>query len=113
MDFSMGAILLASIQQRSLRSLLSLICLATLLGCSQANPSPEAKVKTPLGTTQVCHHCLNPVTPVKSENLITLGGVQYVVCGAACAQEVVSGLDSQGTIVPAQTNSPFATIHLP
>lgn len=96
----MGAILLASIPQHSLRSLVSLLCIATLLGCSQANPSPEAKVKTPLGTTQVCHHCLNTVTPVKPENLITLGGVQYVVCSPACAQEVASGLDSQGTIVP-------------
>lgn len=81
-------------------SLLLAAIFAAFVGCSEANPSPQAKLKTPLGTSQVCHHCLQPVNPVTKDHLITLGGVQYVVCSPACATEVANSLDSQGTIVP-------------
>lgn len=64
------------------------VLLAALAGCGDRPAYPEAKVTTPLGKPSVCAHCEKRIESVSEQNLVTIDGVQYIVCDEKCADGV-------------------------
>ena len=72
-----------------------LICCVLLAGCGEKAPELEAKVTTPVGRPSVCAHCDKVIDNVTEEHLVTVGGVEYVVCDSKCEADLEKWIAEQ------------------
>jgi hypothetical protein len=83
-----GVIVMRSAYNRGVAALLA--CLATAVfafgpaGCQRVN-YPEPTVTKVVGNPGVCEACQKAIESVRSDQLVLLDGVQYVVCDEPCA----------------------------
>ncbi len=59
-----------------------------LIGCGEQPPHLEPKVDSPVGRPGVCAHCNEKINNVTQEHLITIDGVEYIVCDQECAADL-------------------------
>jgi len=55
----------------------------------------QAKVTSPLGRPGVCAHCNQAIANVTENNLVTVDGIEYIVCDKKCATELKKWLAKQ------------------
>ncbi len=66
-----------------------LVCsVAFVSGCAEQPPKLEAKVTTPIGHEGVCSFCNRKIEKVSEDQVVTINGVQYVVCSQSCAEQL-------------------------
>ncbi len=76
--------------------LLGSAMLAFLLsGCGEHAPALEAKVSSPVGRPGVCVQCNKKIDDVSEENLVTVEGVEYIVCDEKCAADLKKWIAEQ------------------
>lgn len=65
-----------------------LVFLASVMqvGCSRVGGYPEATITTPVGREGLCVACRKKISSVSKDNLVTIDGIQFIVCGEACAK---------------------------
>jgi len=61
---------------------------SALPGCGDKPAYPEPKVTSPFGSPSICAHCEKEIESVSENHLITINGVQYIVCDEECAAGV-------------------------
>ncbi len=66
-----------------------------LAGCGEAAPQLEATVTSPVGRPGVCAQCDEKISTVAEAHLITVGGVEYIVCDDQCAADLKKWLAEQ------------------
>ncbi len=77
-------------------SFLVAACIALVsFGCGSRPPKLVPKVASPLGRPAVCAHCNARIETVTKANLITVDGIEYVVCDQKCAEELKAWLAEQ------------------
>ena len=59
-----------------------------LSGCQESAPYPQARVTTPVGRPGICSHCGKKIGKVEEKQLITVNGIQYIVCDEKCAADL-------------------------
>jgi len=64
-------------------------------GCGEVPPHLEPQVATPIGRPGTCSHCDKQIGTVRDRNLVTIDGIQYVVCDEHCAIELKKWLAKQ------------------
>lgn len=63
----------------------------TLSGCSESPPYPKAQVASPEGRKGTCIACSREIPSVGAENLVTVEGIQFIVCSPECRQKTAKG----------------------
>jgi hypothetical protein len=63
----------------------------SLSGCSESPPYPQAQVASPEGRKGTCIACSREIPSVGADNLVTVGGIQFIVCGPECRQKTAKG----------------------
>ena len=57
------------------------------VGCSRVGGYPEATITTPVGHEGLCVACSKKISSVSKANLVTIDGIQFIVCDEACAKK--------------------------
>lgn len=65
--------------------------LGLLSGCGEAPPYPKADIASPVGRQGTCIVCTKEIPSVDADNLVTVGGIQFIVCGPDCRSKAASG----------------------
>jgi len=60
----------------------------TITGCSENAPKREIAVTSPVGHSSVCAHCNKKIETVSEENLVTIEGIQYIICDEKCSAKL-------------------------
>jgi len=60
-------------------------------GCDEAPPYPRSEVARPEGRKGTCIACSHEIPSVGADNLVTVGGIQFIVCSPECRSKAAKG----------------------